>query len=150
MTYSIFLWKVCTPDRLHLITTQKITIRNFIDHVEMCILWPAWMQVLSNKTGKVVSECCVGNRFYWIGPHRKRDSQHTLYCRFQYEISPKFIWDFSEMKLRLVKRGRSERSITYNVLFMNRSYKIRLLMVENFPVRELLERFFFSYNLIHG
>jgi len=108
----MFLWQVCTPDRLHLIITQNTTTRNLIDHVEMCILWRACLQVLSNITGKVEFECYVENRFYWIDPHKKRDFQYTFYCRFQYEISPKFIGEVSEMKLQLVKKGRSDMSIS--------------------------------------
>ena len=53
-------------------------------HVEMCILWPACMQALSNKTGTVEFECYVENIFHWIDSHKKRDSQCTFYCRFRY------------------------------------------------------------------
>ena len=148
--YSMFLWHVCTPDRLHLVTIQNTTILNIIDHVEKCILWPACVQVLSNKSGKVEFDRFVGNRFYWIDRHKKRDSRYTFYCRFQYEISPKFIGEVSEIKLQLVKRGRSDMSISQNIHFMNKSYKNLCPLFEDFPVREFLECFFLSYNLIHG
>jgi hypothetical protein len=145
----MFLWQVCTPNRLQLITTQSTTIWNFMDHIQMCILWPACMQALLNEIGKDMFEL-YANKIHFVGSIRIK---MRLFPRILLWVPISDITDIRcevpEIKLRLVKTDRRDMPITTNVHFMNRSYKIRVIMVASLPLWEFLESFAFSYNLFH-